>query len=319
MSDGVILLLALAIDGVVGDPKRLWDVVPHPVVWMGRAISLFEEHANKAHMPANVRRWNGVFCVAMLVGVAWLAATLAQRVVSPLPFGWVLEAVIASIFIAQKSLHDHVVAVAQGLEQGGLDGGRRAVAMIVGRDPASLDEAGVSRAAIESTAENFSDGVVAPAFWFLVAGLPGIVIYKAINTADSMIGHKSDRYRDFGRAAARIDDLANWLPARLSALLIALAATILPGADPSGAMTAARRDAGKHRSVNAGWPEAAMAGALGIRLAGPRSYDGEVVEDAWMGDGRADLDAADIRRALALFVLSCAELALVVALLAMLV
>jgi adenosylcobinamide-phosphate synthase len=212
-----------------------------------------------------------------------------------------LEALIASLFLAQRSLYRHVAAVAGGFRSGGLPEARITVSHIVGRDPASLDTAGVCRASIESLAENFSDGVVAPVFWYLLFGLPGLLAYKALNTADSMIGHLNDRHRAFGWAAARLDDLANLVPARLSALAIAVGAIAVPGSSMIAALRAARRDAGQHRSVNAGWPEAAMAGALGLRLAGPRHYGGVRVEDAWMGKGRAEATAGDIRRALRLY------------------
>ncbi len=209
-----------------------------------------------------------------------------------------------STLIAARGLYDHVAAVAAGLEQG-LEGGRQAVAHIVGRDPASLDAHGVARAAIESTAENFADGVVAPLFWGVVLGLPGMAAYKAINTLDSMIGHRSPRYVHFGRFAARLDDVANWLPARLSALLILAAALCLPGTTPAAGWRAVWRDAPRHRSPNAGWPEAAMAGALGLSLAGPRRYAGELVDDAWMGAGRTAALTADVNRALRVFIIAC--------------
>ena len=179
------------------------------------------------------------------------------------------------------------------------------MADIVGRDPASLDAHGVARAAIESTAENFADGVVAPLLWGVLFGLPGMAAYKAVNTLDSMIGHRSSRYLHFGRFAARLDDVANWLPARLSALLILGAALCLPGMTPGAGWRAMWRDASRHRSVNAGWPEAAMAGALGLRLAGPRRYAGELVDDAWMGNGPAAATSADIRRGLRVLILAC--------------
>ena len=182
-----------------------------------------------------------------------------------------------------------------------LEGGRRAVSQIVGRDPDVLDEAGVARAAIESLAENFSDGVVAPTFWLAVGGLAGGMAYKAVNTADSMIGHKSARHRDFGFASARLDDLVNLPASRLSALLIVLAAMISKDTSPSGTWRAVVRDAHHHRSPNAGWPEAAMAGALGLSLAGPRVYGGIMVDDATMGIGRRDANARDIRAALKLY------------------
>jgi len=199
-----------------------------------------------------------------------------------------------------------VKAVADGLRDGGLAGGRAAVSMIVGRDPDSLDGPGVARAAIESCAENFSDGVVAPVFWYVVLGLPGIMVYKTVNTLDSMIGHRSERYRAFGWASARFDDLLNLVPARLAGVLIAAAALATRGARPGAALRTMLRAAGKHRSPNAGWPEAAMAGALGLALAGPRRYGTEVVRDPWIGDGRAQAGEADIRAALRVMVTACA-------------
>ncbi len=214
-------------------------------------------------------------------------------------------ALLASTLLAQRSLFTHVRAVADGLARDGLPGGRAAVSQIVGRNPASLDEAGVVRAAIESLAENFSDGVVAPAFWCGIGGLPGIVFYKAVNTADSMIGHRTERHAAFGWAAARLDDAINLPASRLAALWIVLAATLQRDATPLAAIRAVWRDAGKHRSPNAGWPEAAMAGALGLRLAGPRVYGATRVEDAWMGDGRADASLADLDRALGLYRRAC--------------
>ncbi len=234
-------------------------------------------------------------CALALAALCRLAGALAL-----LPL-----ALLASTLLAQRSLHEHVAAVADGLEREGIAGGRRAVAMIVGRDPQSLDEAGVSRAAIESLAENFSDGVVAPALWLGLGGLPGAALYKAANTADSMIGHRTARHLAFGWAAARFDDLVNLPASRLAALLLIAAAALGGRGDAGAAWRALRRDAHRHRSPNAGWPEAAMAGALGLRLAGPRVYGAVRVEDGWMGDGRAQASAADIRRALRLYRRAC--------------
>jgi adenosylcobinamide-phosphate synthase len=220
----------------------------------------------------------------------------------------VIESVFFAVLIAQRSLHDHVARVAEGLKREGLAGGRRAVSMIVGRDPESLDTAGVSRAAIESTAENFSDGVVAPALWFALLGLPGLAAYKAVNTADSMIGHMSERHRAYGWAAARLDDVMNLPASRLAGLLLALAAP-LAGGSIIRSLAVMRRDAGRHRSPNAGWPEAAMAGALGVALAGPRRYGERVVEDPFLNaGGRRDADAADVRRALRVMIGGCVGL-----------
>jgi adenosylcobinamide-phosphate synthase len=240
-----------------------------------------------------------------LVAMIWLGHWL----------GVVVLAVLGSSLPAQRSLHDHVAAVARGLETGGLVGGRAAVSHIVGRNPERLDEAGVVRAAIESLAENFSDGVVAPAFWGALLGLPGMAAYKTVNTADSMIGHRTPRHEAFGWASARFDDAVNLPASRLSALFILVAARLLR-ADWRAGARAVRRDAGHHRSPNAGWPEAAMAGALGLRLAGPRVYGETLVQDGWMGDGRPEATVADLWRALALFRLACAVEMAVLALLA---
>ena len=213
----------------------------------------------------------------------------------------VAVALAASTLIAQRSLYEHVARVASALESGDLKTAREAVSHIVGRDTADLDEAGVARAAIESLAENFSDGVVAPTFWMVLAGLPGASLYKAINTADSMIGHRSERYRDFGRTAAQLDDLVNLPASRLSAFLIIAAASFSKRTSASDALQAMRRDAIKHTSPNAGYPEAALAGALGLSLGGPRSYDGAEQEGAFMGDGRREATATDIHAALELY------------------
>jgi adenosylcobinamide-phosphate synthase len=227
-------------------------------------------------------------------------------------------AILGSSLIAQRSLYRHVAAVAEGLETGGLEAGRKAVSMIVGRDPEQLDAAGVGRAAIESLAENFSDGIVAPLFWLAVAGLPGGIAYKAVNTADSMIGHKSEKHLAFGWASARFDDLVNLPASRLAALWLIAASTFVSGGSPQRAWATVRRDAGFHRSPNAGWPEAAMAGALGLRLNGPRIYDGETVDDPYMGDGRGEVTVADIRAALKLYRIACGAQIAVLAIIAVL-
>jgi len=222
---------------------------------------------------------------------------------------------VAATLIAQRSLYEHVAAVAAALDTGDLPAARRAVALIVGRDTAELSEAAVARAAIESLAENFSDGVVAPVFWLLAGGLPGAALYKTVNTADSMIGHRSDRYRAFGWAAARLDDLLNLPASRLAALWLCTAAALLPETSARAAMRAVSRDARRHSSPNAGWPEAAIAGALDLKLSGPRLYGGVLVGDAHMGDGRADADAGDVARALRLYRVACLVQAGAVALL----
>ncbi|HEV2512299.1 adenosylcobinamide-phosphate synthase CbiB [Bosea sp. (in: a-proteobacteria)] len=301
-----LLLAALVIEAAIGYPARLFAWIGHPVTWIGALIGWLDRSFNHEAMSFAMRRMAGVAALLILLGVtlvASLALVALCRIAGPLAL--LSLALLASSLLAQRSLHEHVARVAEGLERDGLAGGRKAVSMIVGRDPESLDEAGVARAAIESLAENFSDGIVAPAFWLGVGGLPGGALYKAINTADSMIGHKSPRHLAFGWAAARLDDLVNLPASRLTALLLTVAAALDRQADAGAAWRAVRRDAGRHRSPNAGWPEAAMAGALGLRLAGPRVYGAVRVEDGWMGDGRAEATAADIRRALALYRRAC--------------
>jgi adenosylcobinamide-phosphate synthase len=298
-----VVLIALAVEARVGWPDALFRRIGHPVTWMGALIAGLDRRLNRdGDRPAS-RRVAGVGALAVLLAVTVAAAVAVERglgLLGPV-VGTVLTGIAASSLFAQKSLHDHVAAVRDALAAEGLEGGRRAVSMIVGRNPATLDAHGVARAAIESLAENMSDGVVAPVFWTAVAGLPGGAAYKAINTADSMIGHRTPRHDAFGWASARLDDLVNLPASRLSGALIVAAAATLPGCDAAAAARAVRRDARHHRSPNAGWPEAAMAGALGLRLNGPRTYGDTMVEDRWMGEGRAEATAADIDRALRLY------------------
>ena len=307
LSDSLLVLsLALAVEAAVGYPNRLYTAIGHPVTWIGRLIKMLDGSLNREDRPFGRRRAAGILALLTLLAVTGLSAWAVEMLLRPSGLiGVMILAVLASSLLAQRSLHDHVAAVSKGLREGGIDGGRKAVSMIVGRNPQSLDEAGVSRAAIESLAENFSDGIVAPAFWLGLGGLSGAVLYKAANTADSMIGHRTPRHEAFGWAAARFDDLVNLPASRLSALLIMGAAALNRGASPRGAWRAVRRDASHHRSPNAGWPEAAIAGALGLRLAGPRVYGDVRVEDRWMGDGRAEADASDIDRALTLYRTAC--------------
>jgi len=300
-----ILATALALEMLAGYPQALFRAIGHPVTWIGALIGALDTGLNQPTDDAPTRWRAGVLALFVLLATTGIATFLLQLAILSFSFGYLVVAALASSLIASKSLEEHVRAVATALAREGLEGGRRAVSMIVGRNPQTLDQPAVCRAAIESLAENFSDGVVAPAFWLGIAGLPGIALYKAINTADSMIGHRTPRHEAFGWAAARLDDLVNLPASRLAALLIVAAARLLPGADAAGAWAAVRRDAGKHRSPNAGWPEAAMAGALGLKLAGPRVYGTTPVEDAYMGDGRAEATAQDIVRALTLFRLAC--------------
>lgn len=316
MDRAAILLLAQAFDALVGDPQGLWARVPHPVALAGRLIGALDGHWNReTDAPSTRRGWGALALFVVLLASAGIGAVAAILFSSLGVAGIVAEIAVVGVLLAQRSLYDHVIAVADALLAGGLEAGRAAVSRIVGRDPASLDEPAVCRAAIESAAENFSDGVVAPAFWYLVGGLPGLLAYKALNTADSMIGHRSDRHLHFGWATARLDDLANWLPARLSAALVAAVAWSTQDGDSAAAWRRPLADASRHRSVNAGWPEAAFAGALGLRLAGPRHYGGKTVDDAWMGDGRAEATQEDVRRAAGLLTRSCAALAGISALL----
>ncbi|ABD53287.1 adenosylcobinamide-phosphate synthase CbiB [Jannaschia sp. CCS1] len=277
-----LLFAAMILDALVGEPRWLWSRIPHPIVLMGRLIDWCDATFNRG-----AQRLNGGLVMAALglsaLGLGWVIAAL--------PLGWLWQILIAAVLLAQRSLVDHVAAVAVGLRRSLADG-KRAVAMIVGRDTGPLDDAAVARAAIESAAENMSDGVVAPAFWFLVGGLPGLLLYKITNTADSMIGHRTPRHEAFGWAAARFDDVLNYVPARLTALLIALT----HGFD---ALRCAYRDGPKHRSVNAGWPEAAMASALGLSLSGSRAYGGEMTEDpALNATGSRDATPGDIKAAI---------------------
>jgi adenosylcobinamide-phosphate synthase len=293
--------LALLLELMIGYPNGLVRAVGHPVTWMGALIGALDRGLNRDTASPATRRAAGTVTVLILIAAVGTVAFLIGRGLSWLPFGWIAAALVASTLLAQRSLHEHVGRVATALDKVGLAAGRAAVSHIVGRDAEALDEPGVARAAIESLAENFSDAVVAPALWMTVGGLAGAAVYKAINTADSMIGHRTPRHAAFGWAAARLDDLVNLPASRLSALLIIAAAGLTKGASPAGAWRAVRRDAHLHRSPNAGYPEAAMAGALGLRLAGPRVYGGTMVDDAMMGDGRRDVDAADIRAALRLY------------------
>jgi adenosylcobinamide-phosphate synthase len=313
----LVTLVALAVEAVAGYPDALYRRIRHPVVWIGALIGALDRGLNKPELSEGHRRLRGVLALLFLLGLVFACGLLAQLVAFIWLGRWpgiLLLAILGSSLLAQRSLHDHVAAVATALESAGLAGGRAAVSRIVGRNPERLDEAGVARAAIESLAENFSDGVVAPVVWGALLGLPGLVAYKAVNTADSMIGHRTPRHRAFGWAAARFDDLVNLPASRLSAVFILLAA-VLMRADWRAGLRTVWRDAGHHRSPNAGWPEAAMAGALGLRLAGPRVYGETLVEDGWMGDGRAALTAEDLRRALALYRLACGVQIAVVALL----
>lgn len=283
MSTAAMLICALCLDALLGEPRWLWDRAPHPAVLMGRLIGFLDRICNTG----DARRFKGACCVALLVALGILLGN-ALTALGPL-----VEIIIAAVLLAQRSLVQHVAQVADGLRMSQAEG-RHMVARIVSRDTATMDDSQIARSAIESAAENLSDGVIAPAFWFLIAGLPGLVVYKLLNTADSMIGYRTPRHEAFGWAAARLDDLLNLIPARLTAALIALRAGCF---DFQGI----RADAGQHRSPNAGWPEAAMSRALGIALAGPRAYDGEMRDFPFVNaEGRRTLTPVDIDASIAM-------------------
>jgi adenosylcobinamide-phosphate synthase len=296
-----ITLLALLIDATVGYPERIVRTIGHPVMWIGGLIDRLDRTLNRETLSAACRKTTGFIAVFIIVAAAAGAGFAIERVLLFVPFGFLGVSLFASTLIAQRSLYQHVARVAEAIEHKGIDAARESVSHIVGRDTDVLDEAGVARAAIESLAENFSDGVVAPVFWLAFGGLAGGAAYKAINTADSMIGHRTSRHGKFGFAAARLDDLVNLPASRLCALLLIAAAAL--GAKSSGleAWRAVLRDARHHSSPNAGYPEAATAGALGLALAGPRSYCGVPVEEPTMGQGRRNAGVADIRAALTLY------------------
>jgi adenosylcobinamide-phosphate synthase len=303
-----LALVAMLIELCFGYPDRLQRAIGHPVTWIGRLIALLDRSLNREAAEPQARRAAGIVAVLVVLVIVGVIALAIQHALLRAPFGIFAVGVLASTLVAQRSLRRHVADVATALEKDGVAAGRAAVAHIVGRDTDGLEAAGIARAAIESLAENFSDAIVAPVFWMVIGGLPGAALYKAINTADSMIGHRTRRYAAFGWAAARLDDLVNLPASRLCALLLIAAAALTKAASAADAWRAVRRDAALHRSPNAGYPEAAMAGALGLALAGPRSYGGVQVDDAAMGDGRPEADATDIRRALALYRLADAIL-----------
>ena len=304
-----ILLAALALDALIGDPRWLL----HPVRLMGWLTGLLDRALNRERLGDAARMFLGGVAVLLVTGASAAAGWAIGHHAAMLAWGWLAELALVATLLAQRTMADHMVRVARALDSG-VGPARDAVRHIVGREVHALDEHAIARAAIESGAENYSDGVVAPAFWYLLLGLPGLLAYKAINTMDSMIGHRSPRHHAFGRVAARIDDAVNWLPARIAGGLVALAALVVPGAAPGRAWRAMLRDAPRHSSPNAGWPEAAMAGALGLALLGPRQYEGEAAADeAWLGDGRREATAHDLRRTVRVFAVACALVAVLTA------
>jgi adenosylcobinamide-phosphate synthase len=292
--------LACLIEKHIGYPQSLFKICGHPVQWIGAFITWLETTLNSKPDDEVEGLLRGGLAVVLLLAATGLPAYMLQDILSRLSGGWIINALIATAFIAQKSMRDHVQDVSNALSSSVADG-RTAVAKIVGRDTTDLDASGVTKAALESLAENTADGIVAPVFWYAMLGLPGLVAYKAINTADSMIGHKSDRYFFFGFCAAKLDDLVNLPASRVTALLFAAAAALSNIEDGKRALNAAWTDAVKHRSPNAGWPEASMAGALGLRFGGPRGYEDGTVDLPWMGDGREHMNRADLTAGLKLY------------------
>ena len=292
--------LALLVERLFGYPKPLYDKIGHPVEWFGTVLKKLEALLYDPQAEPMQARLRGLAVLLALLLIVTIPAVFVASILSTLKFGWIVEALLATALIAQHSLYEHVSAVGKGLDTS-LNEGRKAVARIVGRDPAALDESGVVKGALESLAENASDGIVAPVLWYALLGLPGIVAYKAINTADSMIGHKSERYIYFGWAAARLDDLVNLPASRLTGFLFAAAAAWNDQERGKLALQAMWRDAPKHQSPNAGWPESALAASLGVKFGGPRSYEGARVDLPWMGEGRETLNRDDIRKGLRLY------------------
>lgn len=288
-----MMLVAIAIDRLIGWPDWLYGRIGHPVTWAGRLVIVLEARLNQGRF---LRKPAGIATLALCLAAVLVPVVAVQRLLPDNMLGILAGGCLAWPLVAVRSLHDHVAAVERPLKDGDLPKARRAVAMIVGRNPDALNEAGVARAALESLAENTSDGIVAPVFWGAVAGLPGIAAYKMINTLDSMIGHRNARYLRFGWASARMDDLVNIIPARVTGMLF-----VLVSGRPLWAGRIMLRDARRHRSPNAGWPEAAMAGALGVRLSGPRIYDGHVAPEPWLNVGAPDPVPASVTQGLGFY------------------
>lgn len=296
MNTVLMIVLAMGIDAAIGWPDALYRRIGHPVTWMARGITALDRALNHAGLGARVRQMRGALTVLILCALTWGIAAVLQSALPNGIIGAAIGAILAWPLIAIRSMHDHVAAVARPLIAGDLPAARHAVSMIVGRDPNLLDAAGVTRAGLESLAENTSDGIVAPVFWGAVFGLPGIATYKMINTMDSMIGHRNEKYEDFGKVAARLDDVVNLIPARLTGVIFAIC-----GGQFTRAWAVIRADAAKHRSPNAGWPEGALAGSLNIRLSGPRQYGTHTADEPWLNGAAPDPEAGDLARGLALY------------------
>ena len=301
----ILLLIALALEAVLGEARFLFRVVPHPVRLIGGLVGFLERKLNREQRSETDRAVRGLLVVIVVAGLSLSVGVLVAWLTQTYNFAWILELFLVTVLLAGRGLYDRVRAVGLALRDKGLDQARQAVSHIVGREPGRLDAHGVARGAIESAAENFCDAVVAPVFWYVLFGFPGLLVYKAVNTMDSMIGYRTPRHRAFGMTAARLDDALNLIPARLAGLFLALAALVVPTARPGAAFKVMLRDSGKHRSMNGGWPEGAVAGALDLALAGPRQYSDGPVADSWIGDGTARATHRDIRRTLYLYLAAC--------------
>jgi adenosylcobinamide-phosphate synthase len=307
-----ILLLALAIDLAFGDMAVVFRFLPHPTALVAGAAGFFDRRLNRDERGDAARRWRGAMTVIVLVGAAAVLGWAIGEYLRVVRYAWAIEAFLVAALLTQRSLFEAVAAVAKALQDDGLQSGRAAVALLVGRDPESVDDHAVARAAIEALFAKFDIGLIAPAFWYLLLGLPGLFAYTTANTLAAAIGRRSPKYLAFGWAAARFAEALDWIPARLTAVLIWLAALALPGAQAGQAMRVTLADAGKHRARNAGWPQAAAAGALGLALGGPRRILGTVLDAAWLGDGRARATVADIGNALRLYLATAACFAVLV-------
>ncbi len=299
-----ILIIALLIDSIIGDPDWLWKRVRHPVSLFATFVLYFDKLRRPSNTPATDKLF-GIVAITALTLISILIGIILAYLLKDSWWGIIISALTASIFVAQKSLFCHVKPVYKALQSNDLEKSREQVSKIVGRDPKHLDKSGVARATIETAAENLSDGIVAPVFWFFLFGLPGLLTYKAINTADSTIGYKNEKYKNFGWATARLDDLVNYIPARLSGLLIAFCAPCVNGSIKTAFKTMIK-DASLHNSPNAGWPEASMAGVLGVALAGPRIYSTHKEDGNWINDiGRKEIGSIEIHNALKILVAVC--------------
>ena len=297
---GVTLILAMGFDGLIGDPKWIYNRIPHPVTWMAMLLMKGEAFLNHQDRSRFAKQFLGLIWILLCVTICLYIAFFIQNFLSGFDQTGIILALLSSIFLAYRSLIDHVGDVEKELFNKDVVKARIKVAKIVGRETSKLDKSDITRATIESLAENFSDGVVAPVFWFLIVGFPGVVAYKMINTADSMIGNRSERFEDFGMASAKIDDVVNYVPARITALLLMLAAGISRVGDVKSGFVTVNNDHKLHASPNAGWPEATMAGLLNVRLGGPRHYqNGNSKDNAWLGSG-GDVKLKDLTRAIKL-------------------